>query len=323
MKRSTKIIITVSAIAALTAALAAVSKYFCDFAMGSGKRSFRINGGFRDGEDIPPEQKANIDIIHGRQEKYRDWFVNHSENIYLLTNDGVKVHALLAEHEERTHRYAIICHGYKDNCEKMGYQAYNFYNMGYNVLAPDGRGVGKTAGKYLGMGWLERKDLMGYVNFITSRDTCAEIVLYGVSMGAAEVMMAAGEKLPDNVKALVEDCGYTSVWDEFSVQLKNLFGLPAVPLLNIVSVYSKLVHGFGFKEASAVNALKRSKLPILMIHGTEDTFVPFSMLDRLYNAAAGEKEKLVIEGAKHIQSDVSEPEIYWDTIERFVSKYVK
>ncbi len=135
--------------------------------------------------------------------------------------------------------------------------------------------------------------------------------------------MAAGETLPDNVKVIVEDCGYTSVWDEFAVQLKNIFRLPAVPLLNIVSVYSKLVHGFGFKEASAANALKKCKLPILFIHGTDDSFVPFSMMDKLYNAAAGEKEKLVVEGAKHIQSDVAAPEIYWSTIENFVKKYIK
>ncbi len=160
MKKSTKIIITVSAIASVTAAVAAVSKYFCDFAMGNGKKSFRISAGFRAGESISPEQKANVDIIHGRQEKYREWFVNNSENIYLLTNDGVKVHALLAEQEIHTHRYAVICHGYRDNCEKMGYQAYNFYNMGYNVLAPDGRAAGKTAGTHLGMGGLNAKTFL-------------------------------------------------------------------------------------------------------------------------------------------------------------------
>lgn len=317
MKKSTKIIITISAVAAVTAALAAVSKYFCDFAMGTGEKSFRIN------DSLGSEGNEYKNTLHERRNNYREWMLNRSENIYLLTNDGVKVHALLTEHEEKTHRYAIICHGYKNTSDDMGYQAFNFYNMGYNVLAPDGRASGKTAGKHIGMGWLERRDLLGYINFIIARDNHAEIVLYGVSMGAAEVMMAAGEKMPDNVKAIVEDCGYTSVWDEFAVQLKHVFKLPSVPLLNIVSAYSKLVHGFGFREASAVNALKRCKLPILMIHGTEDNFVPYSMLDKLYNAAAGEKEKLVIEGASHLQSDIIAPEIYWSTIEKFISKYVR
>ena len=79
--------------------------------------------------------------------------------------------------------------------------------------------------------------------------------------------------------------------------------------------------GYGFKEASAEEALKRSRIPILMIHGTEDDFVPFSMLDRLYNAASGEKEKLEIKGAKHMQSDLLETERYWKTVQEFTGKY--
>ena len=142
MKKSTKIIITISAVAAAAAALAAVSKYFCDFAMGTGEKSFRIN------DSLDSEGNEYKNTLHERRNNYREWLLNRSENIYLLTNDGVKVHALLTEHEERTHRYAIICHGYKNTSDDMGYQAYNFYNMGYNVLAPDGRASGKTAGKH-------------------------------------------------------------------------------------------------------------------------------------------------------------------------------
>lgn len=308
-----------TAIAAVTAVCAAISKYLCDYALAK-KGGFIINHKANAKND---EQLRIAELMQSRREEYADFMAENSEDIYLLTKDSVKVHALYIPSESFSRKYVVICHGYKDSAESMSYQAYKFHKMGYNVLAPDGRAAGKNSGNYLGMGWLEHKDLCGYINYIISRDTGAEILLYGISMGAAEVMMAAGEQLPDNVKAVIEDCGYTSVWDVFELQLKKLFGLPAFPLLYMASAYSKLFLGFGFKEASAENALRRSKLPILFIHGTEDDFVPFSMLDRLYNAANGEKQKLVIEGAKHYQSDVAEPELYWSTVEEFAGKYIK
>lgn len=321
MKKSVKII---AAVAALTAAITAVSKYFCDFAMKKGNNGFQIKGGFRaDKGIVTNEQQKVIDILHNRQKKYKNWFLVEAENINVMTNNGVKVHGLLVKAEERSHKYALLCHGYKECADDMGYQAYKFRKMGYNVIAVDGRGSGKTDGKYIGMGWLEHKDLCGFINYVLSQDAQAQILLYGVSMGAAEVMMTAGEKLPVNVKAIVEDCGYTSVWDEFAYSLRSIFHLPPVPLLNCISLYSKLVTGVGFKEASAVKALKTSKIPILMIHGSDDDFVPFEMLDELYEAAAGEKEKLVVKGAKHIQSDIIAPELYWTTIKNFSDKYVK
>ncbi|MGN0586227.1 MAG: alpha/beta hydrolase [Oscillospiraceae bacterium] len=321
MKTFTKIII---AAAALTAAAAAVSKHFCDFALGSGKNSFDVKCGFRKGDgDLSEKQQDLAKAMDERGRNFREWFAANAEDVNLLTNDGVKVHALLLKADEPSRKYAVLCHGYKDCAEEMGYQAYNFRKLGYNVLAVDGRASGSTQGKYIGMGWLERKDICGYINFITARDAQAEILLYGISMGAAEVMMAAGEHLPSNVKVIVEDCGYTSVWDEFKLQLTDIFHIPPFPVLNIVSLYCKLVHGFGFKEASAVDALRRSNIPILMIHGTEDKFVPFSMLDELYEAAAGDKEKLAVEGAGHIQSSAVAPDLYWGKIREFADKYIR
>lgn len=317
MKKHTKVII---AAAAVIGAAVAVSKYFCDFALKKGG-GLKLRAGFTKNSEIDDVQEQRLDLLKERTEKYRAWFTDNAEDVYLLTNGGVKVHALLAKAEGNSRKYAVVCHGYKDSAAGMGFAAYNFVKMGYNVLAPDGRASGKTEGGYIGMGWLERCDVKGYINFILARDPHAEIVLYGISMGASEVMMAAGEKLPDNVKAIVEDCGYTSVWDEFAVQFRNIFHLPAFPLLYLISAYAKIFVGYGFKEASAVEALKRSKIPVLMIHGTEDDFVPFSMLDRLYNAAAGEKEKLEINGAKHMQSDLLETERYWKTVEAFTGKY--
>ena len=136
-------------------------------------------------------------------------------------------------------------------------------------------------------------------------------------------MMAAGEVLPDNVKCIVEDCGYSSVWDEFRLQLKNVFRLPAFPLLNAASLVCQIKAGYDFKEASSVKQLQNAVVPMLFIHGDADTFVPFSMLDVVYEAcASGEKEKLVVHDAAHGAAADTDPQLYWDTVTAFVGKYV-
>ena len=97
-----------------------------------------------------------------------------------------------------------------------------------HAVAPDLRACGESEGDYVGMGWLDRKDVLQWIDYIIEQDPEAKIVVHGISMGAATTMMTAGESTPDNVKAFVEDCGYTSVWDIFSSELQLRFGLPVL-----------------------------------------------------------------------------------------------
>ena len=136
-------------------------------------------------------------------------------------------------------------------------------------------------------------------------------------------MMVSGEELPDNVKLVIEDCGYSSVWDEFSFQMGSLFHLPDFPLLNAAELVCKIRAGYGFREASAVEQVKKCKLPTLFIHGDEDNFVPFAMLDKVYDAATCEKEKLVVQGASHGMACSTDTELYWKTVDAFTDKYMK
>lgn len=149
-----------------------------------------------------------------------------------------------------------------------------------------------------------------------------EIVLYGVSMGAATVMMTSGEKLPDNVKAIIEDCGYSSVHDELAYQLDDMFSLPAFPLMQVTSLVTKVRAGYFFGEANAVEQLKKNQRPMLFIHGDEDTFVPFEMLDKVYRATKGPKEKYVVKGAEHAEAYKTDPEKYQQVVQQFLSQYV-
>ena len=156
------------------------------------------------------------------------------------------------------------------------------------------------------------------------QDPQAEIVLFGVSMGGATVMMTAGEAdLSPNVKCVIEDCGYSSVWDEFAGQLKEMFGLPTFPVLDAASLVTRVRAGWSFKEASAVEQLKKTSLPMLFIHGEDDTFVPYAMLDVVYGAcASADKERLSIPGAGHGGAAGTDPELYWATVEAFLDKHM-
>ena len=99
-----------------------------------------------------------------------------------------------------------------------------YQEQGYNTLQPDNRAHGQSEGNYIGMGYLDQYDVLSWIGYILEKDSEAEIVLHGVSMGAATLMMLSGqENIPDNVKVIIEDCGYTSAKDYLTWKLKRRF----------------------------------------------------------------------------------------------------
>lgn len=309
MKKTKKIILIVLAALVLLAggALAFAGNYLFRFALDPQA------GGMLSAEDLD-----NLEL----EGKYA-WFAGNSEDRWLESSDGLKLHALYLPHEG-SHKYAVVCHGYGSIPQYGGGFAAKFYEMGYSVLAPAARAHERSEGRYAGMGWPERRDIVAWVNTLAEQDPEAEIVLFGISMGGATVMMTSGEAdLAPNVKCVIEDCGYSSVWDEFAVQLDEMFGLPTFPVLDAASLVTRLRAGFGFREASAVEQLKKTTLPMLFIHGEEDTFVPYAMLDLVYDACPSpDKERLSIPGAGHGEASWEDPELYWSTVDDFLSRHM-
>jgi len=271
--------------------------------------------------NIALNSHTSKEFVLGEIEKVNDnWLDKTAKDVYITsTNKGeLKLHAY--EIENNSEIWAIVIHGYSGQSKDMTYYAQQYYNKGYNVLVVDLRGHGQSQGDYIGMGWHDRLDIIDWANYLINKNEDCKIILHGVSMGAATVMMATGENLPDNVKVAIEDCGYSSIWDEFEMQLKLLYNLPTFPVLNAASAICKIRAGYMLEEGSCIEQVKKSKIPTLFIHGDQDTFVPFEMLDMVYEAANCEKEKLVIEGAAHAQSAGVNHNLYWKIIDEFIEK---
>ena len=147
------------------------------------------------------------------------WLLTQAENVFITSYDGLQLHGYFIPAEIPSDRYVIAVHGYKSSAEAMADYAWHYYCQGWNVLVPEQRAHGLSEGRYIGMGCQERYDMLDWVDSILAENARARILFHGVSMGAATVMLVTGEPdLPENVCAAVEDCGYSSVTDQFTMQ---------------------------------------------------------------------------------------------------------
>ena len=260
---------------------------------------------------------------------------------YLMSERGEELHALYVKAAQPTSKTAVIVHGYTDNAVRMLHIGYLYSReLGYNILLPDLHGHGHSAGAVVQMGGKDRLDVLEWTatadelfgNAVDSlgqrHSTGTQMVVHGISMGAATTMMVSGEvqhgvHQQPFVKCFVEDCGYTSAWDEFKGELKAQFGLPAFPLLHTASWLCSLEYGWSFQEASALEQVKKCTLPMLFIHGDADTFVPTWMVYPLYEAKPAPKELWIAPGTAHAQAYKDYPEEYTRRVKQFVDQYIQ
>ena len=306
---------------AASAAYIGVGNYFYNFALrvNNDKQFLEGNEAFTSVTNIDPQLEA-------AQVALDEKFVSEhlAETISIISTDDLKLqlNGTMFTQKVPSHKWVITTHGYTGQSEEMLRWARNFYARGFNVLMPNLRGHGNSEGAYIGMGWHDRYDMLAWIDEIIRRDPNAEIVLLGISMGAATVMNTSGEEMPSNVKVVIEDSGFSSVRGVFGHQLKELFRLPEFPVLNAANTVTKWRAGYDLFKANPVEQIAKSVTPTLFIHGDQDSFVPFYMLDEVYQAANLEKEKLVIEGAGHTMSVRVDPVRYWETVFHFIEKYI-
>ncbi|HGD6706990.1 TPA: alpha/beta hydrolase [Streptococcus agalactiae] len=286
----------------------AASFYFFHVAQVRDDKSFISNGQRKPGNSLYAYDKSFDKLLKQKIE---------------MTNQNIKQVAWYVPAAKKTHKTAVVVHGFANSKENMKAYGWLFHKLGYNVLMPDNIAHGESHGQLIGYGWNDRENIIKWTEMIVDNNPSSQITLFGVSMGGATVMMASGEKLPSQVVNIIEDCGYSSVWDELKFQAKEMYGLPAFPLLYEVSTISKIRAGFSYGQASSVEQLKKNNLPALFIHGDKDNFVPTSMVYDNYKATAGKKELYIVKGAKHAKSFETEPEKYEKRISSFLKKYEK
>lgn len=268
---------------------------------------------------------TDIEKFPGRLEPDDEKWLKKSnkKDIYITSHDGLFLHGILIENEKLiTDKWVICVHGYDGRADYMTGYGRKFLEMGYNVLMPDLRGFGLSEGKEITMGQLEKYDIISWINKLINEYGAEKIVLFGISMGAATVMLTAGETLPMNVKCIIEDAGYSSVREEFEHNIRKIVHIPPYPTLWIIDIITRLRRNWSvLRDADCISAVKRCRLPILFIHGSCDDFVPFEMHDKLFEASGSEiKDKLVVYGARHIESVVVDEKLYWNKISEFLNQ---
>lgn len=192
---------------------------------------------------------------------------------------------------------------------------------GFNLLLVTNRARGESEGQYLGFGTLEAEDLKVWVAAVVAKNPEAKIFIHGCSMGATAAMLASAKDLPNNVKGIIEDSGYTRTWDVFVYQIRQIYKLTPFPILHIAELFTKKKAKYNFRE-SAVKAVSMSGVPILFIHGAKDKLVPTYMCNACYSACTAPKDILVVEGAGHMQSHMRATAEYEAKLDEFVAKNV-
>lgn len=290
-------------------------------------------------EDSYAAQVQTSDIKGNRQialNETKEWLQTaEHQKISVKTQDGYTLIAetfpaekissarKISDTEEESHKWVLLLHGYTGWKEEMYPFAYWYHKQGFHAVVPDLRCQGESEGDFIGMGWTDHFDCMLWIDYILSQDEKAQIVLHGQSMGAATALMMTGEELPDNIQAVVSDCAYTDAYRMFGEKIKEWFGLPSFPLVDSACLMLRLRGGYDLKDASALEAVKKSRTPTLFIHGDSDAMISVQMSKELYEAADCEKELLIVEGAGHGQAQEKDPDTYYSTIEEFLNKMLE
>ena len=253
----------------------------------------------------------------------RRWIeAQERECVSITSDDGLKLYARLLS-QERAKGTILLFHGYHSSGEfDFSGAAKTYYDWGYNLLFADQRAHGMSEGKYIGYGVLERKDCVLWSRYIAGRFGEEHVqFLGGMSMGSTTVQMACGEKLPQGVRGVIADCGFTSPWDIICSVVRADYHLPPAPIAYGMNFFARLLTGYDLRSYSTVEAVEHTKIPILFLHGTSDTFVPCSMTQQSYDACTSEKELVLVEGAEHGMSYLVDPERCLKTLKGFLDQY--
>lgn len=218
----------------------------------------------------------------------------------------------------------LLAHGYRSSKMVDFSLAFEMYHtIGMNILLPDQRAHGKSEGRFITFGVKESRDMQSWIAYHNQTFGELPLILSGLSMGASTMLYLADADLPDNVKGIIADCGFTSPREIIKTVFHRVIHLPAAPTLFVADLFARLFAGFSLTEKDTRKSLQNSKLPVLLVHGVEDGFVPCEMTKQGYDACNGEKEILLVDKADHGVSFLVDKPRYTKTVVAFLEKYLK
>ncbi len=258
--------------------------------------------------------------LYGEQLKTEtEWISQKGDKIQIENSSGKLLSAIKIKNEHVSHSYVIICHQYGGSPESVVEYAQHFYDLGFNIILPYMRGHGHSQYNSISFGWEDRFDILDWVEETVKKDEKAKIALFGVSLGANAVTLAATEELPENVRLVISDSCYTSLKDLTKEYIKKQTNFPSEITTELVSAFCENKIGVRLKNADTISRLGNIELPIMFINGENDTVVPPLVSKKLYENCESEGvEEVVIEAGTHGRNLQTDEENYWMHIDTFI-----
>ena len=253
-------------------------------------------------------KKNSVDVL---DYKKRIWLhAQELKTVEIESWDGYTLTGHYLEHPE-AERVILIFHGWRGAWDRDGDAlAEGLYGKKCSILLVSQRAHEESEGQYIGFGVLERYDCMNWLQYLEKNVPNLPVYLAGVSMGASTVLMAAGLKLPERVKGVIADCGFTSPYDMVKIFAKNFMGMKELSMVDEVNRLCRRKAGYDLKEYSTLEAMKCCRIPVFFVHGTGDGFVPYEMTVKNYKACSSDKWLYTVEGAGHAKSYLTDPDKY-------------
>ena len=240
------------------------------------------------------------------------------EEVKIKSHDGLTLYARYYQVKEGA-PVAIMCHGYRGSAIRdFCGGARIVRSLEQNILLIDQRAMGKSEGTTITFGILERYDVLRWANYITERfGKETKIYLYGISMGGATVLMCRSLPLPENVVGIFADCPYDTPTAIIERTVRGE-GFPTKATMKLISLSARLLGGFRLEDYDPIRAMQdEGRLPVYLVHGTGDNFIPSWMSENIHRAREG-SHLLLVEGADHGMSYIQSPEEYLEFVRAFV-----
>ncbi|NYV27879.1 alpha/beta hydrolase [Streptobacillus felis] len=250
------------------------------------------------------------------------WFEENKVRINMESTTGFKLVGYKFVNKD-TNNWVVMVHGFNSDSRELATHIRELYNLGYSVFSPDLISFGESEGTYISMGGKDSLDIAKWIDLLHVDYTDAKFALFGRSMGAATVLNSLEEVKDKNVVAFIEDSGYLTLRSIFAYQLKKLYSLPQFPILDMANTMVKIRAGYSIDDVDATNDIKQTKIPGLILHGSEDGFVPLDNSKKIYDLLNSEKEIVIFEDAKHVQAHYLYKDKYWSTVKVFLEDKLK